>query len=216
MFYLITNENNESWQKKTWGENVSHEEGNFNYHFDVYQSPLVAAFMYPCYQGSITNPKLWNAVGENQTAGDGLRLKFLKLTTLNEIPLPQPSENQRIAFGILAALNLIQIPAFISWAKNYLSGKDTTKETAKKMSDELMEMLYEEPEPYISPAIASLASVHLDNPSLYAANAAHRAWCDSFDENTPLNLGNAASSVNLHQLAEIVLKLPPEEIVQIL
>lgn len=216
MFYLITNQENTTWQGKNWGENVSHEESNHNYQYDVYQSPLVAAFMYPCYQGSIVNPKLWTAVGETQTSGDGLRLKFMKLTTLKEYPFTQPSEEQCIVFGILAALNLVQIPIFLDWAKAYLQGKDTTKETAELVSKQLHELLYEEPPEYISPAVTALSSVSQNNPRVYAANAAHRAWCDSFDENTPLNLGNAASDVNLHQLAQIALTLPPQEIVKLL
>lgn len=216
MFYLVTNQENQTWQGKTWGENVNHQDSNTNYQYDVYQSPLVASFMYPCYQGSIQNPKLWTAVGETQTAGDGLRLKFMSLTTLKEYPFTQPSEKQAIVFGILAAMNLVQVPNFLDWAKNYLTGKDTSKETAEKVSKELHELLYDEPPEYISPAITSLASVSLDKPRLYAANAAHRAWCDAFDENTPLNLGNAAGSVNLHQLAQIAITLPPAEIVKLL
>lgn len=223
MFYLVTNQKNEIWTGQTWGENVSHYESNFNYQFCVYQSPLVASFMSVCYEG-IENPKLWNCVGETNSGNDFVRLKFMKLTTITEEPIKIPTTEQRITFGLLASLSLVNFGSFVDWAKSYLSGKEFTDDELNNLQKEIMQSKYDEdndlniPAPYTSPCTAILLSTKKSctNPGLLAANAAHRAWGDSTDEIMPLPLGNNNGKINLHQLAQIALTLPRTEIVKIL
>ena len=209
MFYLITDQENKSWRDIQWGENVTHEEENSNYHFSVYHSPQVACYMYPCYEG-IKNPKLWIASGENPNRDEGLRSKFSKLTTIKEFVVSLPTDDQRITFGILCAMNLVVNPLFRNWAKAYLLGEDQTKETAQKVSNQLVTQIGE-PMPveyeYVSCTHAVLASVLLDDPALFAANAAHRAYYDSLE---------LPEALNLDQVAQITNMLPGNEIATIL
>ena len=74
MFYLVTDQNNKSWNGTQWGENVHHQDENS--HFVTYNSLDVASYMYPFYE-EIVNPKLWLISGENpQYFGGNFRTKF--------------------------------------------------------------------------------------------------------------------------------------------
>jgi len=203
MFYLITDQDNKTWRDIQWGENVTHEEENSNYHFVVYNSPQTACYMYPCYEGT-KNPKLWTATGEHLAVAEGFRSKCAKLTTLNEFPITLPTNEQRINFGILCAVNVAQSPQFMEWSLKYLRGEDQTKESAQKLSDELIAKFdAEAPEDYTSCCYAVLASVMLDDPALFAANAAHRAYHDSLELPEPLNLEQTAQIANMVSAADI-------------
>ena len=138
MFYLITDKDNTTWRDVQWGENVTHEEENPNYHFAVYNSPQAACYMYPFYE-EFKNPKLWAASGENPSRDEGFRTKFAKLTTLNQLTSTLPNKDQRITFAILCSMNLVMNPIYRDWAVRYLKGDDQTKESAKLVADTLSE-----------------------------------------------------------------------------
>lgn len=205
MFYLLVDQDNKTWRDTQWGENITHEEENDNYHFVVYNSPQAACYMYPCYEGT-RNPKIWTATGENLNRDDGFRSKFAKLTTISELPITLPTNEQRITFGILCAMNLVLNPLFRDWALAYLKGDDQTKETAHEVNSQLVAQqgtgIPEEYE-YIDCCHAVLASVMLDDPALFAANAAHRAYHDSFELNIPLSLEEVAQIVDVVSMKDI-------------
>lgn len=209
MFYLITDENNKTWRDIQWGENVTHEEENPNYHFVVYNSPQVARYMYPCYEG-IKNPKIWIASGENPNAIrgfpqklDGFRSNFSKLTTISEFSVELPTNEQRINFAILCAMNVAQYNPFTDWALKYLRGEDQTKESAQNLNDKLIAKLdVEAPEDYTDCCFAVLAYVTLGDP-VFAANAAHRAYHDSTEFEEPLNLDQMAQIANMISAEDI-------------
>lgn len=201
---LVTDQNNTTWRNIQWGENVSHSEENPNYHFVVYNSTLVASYLYPCYE-LIENPKLWNAIGENpENTLETFRSKFSKLTTINECSIELPTNEQRINFGILCAVNVVQYPPFLDWAFKYLKGEDETKESAEIMQKKLIDKLDAEIEDYSSSCFAVLASVMINNP-IFTANAAHRAYYDSLELNQPLDLD---------QIAQIINVMPPKQIAE--
>jgi hypothetical protein len=202
MFYLITDQDNKTWRNIQWGENITHEEENSNYHFIVYNSPLVASYMNPCYEG-IKNPKLWTANAENLSRDDGFRSKFAKLTTISEHQIELPTNEQRINFGILCALNVAKYQPFNDWAFKYLRGEDQSKESAQKLNDELIAKLdAEAEEDYTACCFAVLASVTLED-SVFAANAAHRAYHDSLDFAEPINLDQVAQITNMVSAKDI-------------
>lgn len=206
MLYLVTDQNNKTWRDVQWGENITHEESNTNYHFAVYDSPLVASYMYPTYDG-ITDPKIWEAVGEGESHDQGgFRNKYAKLTTIKEVAFQNPNTDQRMNFAILCAMNLILHPVFRTWALNYLKGVDQTKETAHVVSEVLVEQLGTDLPPeheYYNCAHPVLAAVMLDQPAEFCANTAHRAYFDSLEQNIPLNLEHIAQIANLISGPEI-------------
>ncbi len=127
--YKLTDENNRTRNSTQWGENVTHEAmGNGKklctdgwIHF--YEDPLVAMMMNPIH-ASFHNPHLWEAEVEGEMLREATKSGCKKLTTLKQIPLPEITLTQRVAFGILCALEVCAEESFREWAKNWLSGKD--------------------------------------------------------------------------------------------
>jgi hypothetical protein len=212
--YFVTNQENKTWRGLEWGENVTHSEENTNYQFWVYESPLVAAFMSPMYDG-ITNPKIYTCVGDTSTAKDHLRHRFKTLTSLKIHPNIVPTKSQSIIFGILAAINTVQTSLFSDWAKKYLQDGIVNEEEISKLEKQIIQLAYDEndelnmPAPYTSPCMAVFESVKSEFPEKFAANAAHRAFVDYHDD-------IISSPINLHQLATIALSVPQLEIIKIL
>lgn len=203
MFYLITDQDHRTWRHIQWGENITHEEENPNYQFVVYPTLLIAMYMYPAYECP-QNPKVWLAEGDLETAYpailNGIRLKLPKLTTIKEVETQWPNSEQFMNFGILCTLSVVMNPQFKKWAIDYLKGIDRTKETAHKVNQYLEEIMGN-PEitpldQYADPAAIILSAVMLDDPFL-AATAAHRAYHDSLELTSPINLEQTASIVNI-------------------
>ena len=127
--YKLTDENNRTRNNTQWGENVTHEAmGNGKklctdgwIHF--YEDPLVAMMMNPIH-ASFKNPHLWEAEAEGEMLREATKSGCKKLTTLKQIPLPEITLTQRVAFGILCALEVCEDESFRGWAKKWLSGKD--------------------------------------------------------------------------------------------
>jgi hypothetical protein len=204
MYYLVTDEENKTIGNKLWGENVTHEQNNPNYLFTVYDNPLVAHMMNPCYEG-YKNAKIWHCEGTDAKK-IGFLYEFVKVTTKNQATTQPPTNEQRIYFAIVCCMNLIKNQIFRNWCLNYLKGIDRTTETAHKVFLELEESIKQKELPeghdYISCAPACLAAVQLNDPAIFSANAAHRAYYDS-----PEN-----SRIDLNKIAEICVGLKPEEI----
>ena len=123
-------------KKTLWGEGISHTasgEGELCSAagwLHAYSHPLLAVLLNPIH-ANIKNPKLWEAYGSGLKKSDhGLKLGFTKLTTKKEIALPVITDTQKIAFAILCALEVCKEPRFVTWANNWLSGKDRTADAA--------------------------------------------------------------------------------------
>lgn len=206
MFYLVTDQDNKTWRDIQWGENVTHDEENSNYHFEVYNSPQVACYMYPCYEG-IKNPKIWLCTtGDNLSREDGFRTRFAKITTIKEFPISLPTIEQRITFGILCAMSLVLNPLFRNWALSYLLREDQTQATAHNINEKLVAQLGTEQvmeHEYIACCHAVFAAVLLEDPALFSANAAHKAYYDSLELKEPLDLSKIAEIVNLVPASDI-------------
>lgn len=215
MLYLVTNQENKTWRNIEWGEGITHEESNSNYHFTAYDNLLVAAFMYPTYDGiaysTEITPRIWEAVGEGESNDQGgFRKKYAKLTTVKEVSFQNPNIDQRMNFAILCAMSLVLNDTFRSWAIDYLMRTNQTKEAAHAASEKLTAQLSEELPPgqeYYACAYPVLAAVMLDEPAEFCANAGHRAYFDAIDRNIPLELGH---------LAQIAMMIDGPEIAKVL
>lgn len=163
--------------------------------------------MYPCYEGKFAdNIKMWKCSGilaENVINGEvidfGLRAHYTELTTIEELPFLVPKNDKKINFAILCSLYVVMNPTYKSWAINYLKGNDTSKETALKVSNKIMEdsmaenmlPLYQK----IDSAYGVLSAVISDDPSLFVACAAHRSYYNSLALKTPLDLDQTIAIV---------------------
>ena len=61
----------------------------------------------------------------------GLKCGYKSMTLVEELELPEITSNQKIAFGILCALEVYKEPKFVSWAENWLDGSDGSDNAAR-------------------------------------------------------------------------------------
>ena len=133
--YKLTDEKGQTKNQTQWGENISHTasvEGQrlcSDQVIHAYESPLVAAFMYPVHVDFKT-PILWEAEGEVLVREGQLKCGCKTLTTLKKIPLPEISTKQRIEIAILCSLTLPQSEGYRVWAERWLSGEDRSEAAA--------------------------------------------------------------------------------------
>ena len=135
ILYKLTRQDFTTYKNTKWGENVTHEamgEGIQLCTEDVihaYLSPELAVLFNPIH-AKYENPVLWEAEGEVVVNEDNTKVGVKKLTTIRQIPLPEITVIQKIAFGILCGLEVCEEKKFIDWANKWLSGEDRSRESA--------------------------------------------------------------------------------------
>lgn len=97
--------------------------------FHFYDSPELAILLNPIH-ANITNPRLFEVECE-VVSHDGLKggSKIMKIE--KELPLPEISLTQKIAFGIYCAMTAHNEPIWSKWAKNWIDGTDRSTKAAK-------------------------------------------------------------------------------------
>ena len=89
-----------------------------------YESLEIALFMNPSH-ANIVKPRLLEVECENLLAKDGTKAGYKRMRKIREIcSFKEPTITQRIAFGILCALQVYTEPGFCLWAKAWLLGKN--------------------------------------------------------------------------------------------
>lgn len=119
VLYKIINNNRRRACGLTWGPGVTHRLPH-GHLFDVYRSPLLAALMNPAHE-EFDSMHLWEADGEvvNST---GYSIGVNSLTTIREVPLPEVTTTQRVAFAILAVRAAASKIDWCRWADGWISG----------------------------------------------------------------------------------------------
>jgi hypothetical protein len=117
----------------------------------------------------IENPILWEGKGEGEAKFEPLKCGFRKFTTLKKIPLPEVTDVQKVAFGILCAKEVYKDKdsSWNQWADKWLSGEDRTKSSADAAADAAASAAYAAYAAYYA-YYAYYASA-----AEYAANAAY-------------------------------------------
>ena len=138
--YKLTDENGKTQNDTQWGENISHAASGDGkelcsdgwIHF--YTHPLIAVLMNPVHAG-FSSPRMWECETDGEHLHESLKSGCKTLTTLKEIPVPEVSLTQRIAFGILCAKEVCKDKVWNEWADKWLSGEDRTEESARDAYD---------------------------------------------------------------------------------
>jgi hypothetical protein len=137
--YKLTDENGCTKNGTQWGENVTHRATGdpsqdlcSDAWIHAYESPELAVLMNPIH-ANFKSPRLWEAEGEIGK-NDGTKCGCRSLTTVKEIPLPQVTIEQRVRFGILAAVKVYKDAVFQQWAADWLSGANRTDAAANAAS----------------------------------------------------------------------------------
>lgn len=120
-----------------WGENLTHKIAPEKretvlcadawLHF--YCDPLIAVLMNPAH-ANIKKPILWESEAEGEILHEPLKSGCKILTTIKQIPLPEISKLQKIAFGILCAKEIYENTMWQKWADNWLNNVDRTAKSA--------------------------------------------------------------------------------------
>jgi hypothetical protein len=133
--YKLTNsnmitQNNTQWVLGEWKETdgIQRELCNSSW-LHAYEDPYVAAFMYVIHV-YYSNPRCFLAEGDGAFLSDGTKCGVTRLRLVEEIPLPTITKEQRIKIAILCALEVCYEASFVTWANNWLSGKDRSTETS--------------------------------------------------------------------------------------
>ena len=134
--YKLTDENNRTRHDMQWGAGVTHH-ANASLPAQLctagvihaYRSAELAAFMAPIHVDRNVRT-LWIAKGK-VVVDDGTKVGCRSLTTLRRADLSTPTKAQRIAFGILAAMEVYKNPTWVVWAEGWLSCTDRSGITAR-------------------------------------------------------------------------------------
>jgi len=99
-----------------------------NKFYHGYSSQLLAVLLNPIH-ADIANPRLFEAEGFGESLDDrGLKVGYKSMILKKEIELPEVTLVNRIAFGILCALEVTDDESFKTWAENWLNGTDRSEE----------------------------------------------------------------------------------------
>lgn len=179
MHYLVTDQDCKTWRGYHWGPGVTNTEENPNYFFAAYTTPEKALLMYPAYE-DFSSARLWVVEGENSKP-DHIRQEYKTFKCHGEYIINQPTHEQIRSFAICCCLILVDDKDFKEWCHRWLRNEDRTSESAMRIQKALIDRVGGEA--YMSCAHACVTSTLVESPSLFAANAAHRAYYDSPQEN---------------------------------
>ena len=186
IYYKLTTQEGMTQNNTQWGENVTHEAtGDIeqdlcsNAWIHAYTHPLLAILMNPAH-AMIKNPILWEGNGEGEAKFEPLKCGFRKFTTLRQIPLPEVTNVQKVAFGILCAKEINTDSSWNQWADKWLSGEDRTKSSAY----------------YAAYAAASAASA-----AYAASNAAKYADADAYAAYAAYNAASKGKELDFVSIA---------------
>lgn len=138
--YKLTDQNFKTYNDTLWGEGVTHESsglgsmcavGWLHYYHDPYLAVLLNTI-----HASIKEPVLWESEAEGKHQDDrGLKGACTKLTTIRQIPLPEISLEERVAFAIRCAKLTNQQENWVKWADEWISGKNRQIDILQSMKD---------------------------------------------------------------------------------
>jgi hypothetical protein len=178
--YKLTDEFGNTRNQTHWAEGTRHEIAKelrdstqplcSKHYYHAYENPLVAVFMNPSH-ANFRNPILWRATGWVSKRNGQLKCGCFTLRTLQQIPLPVLTTNQRVRVAIQCALKEPQTESFKSWAKNWLSGVDRTFKTATATQA----AVYAAHAAVYAAANATQAAIYAAHAAIYATQAAAQA-----------------------------------------
>ncbi len=139
--YKLTGVNDHTYAGTQWRENITHQtDGQGNLcgpgWIQVYTDPLLAVLLDPIHGAFGPLAHLWECQVSGQFKTDhGLKEGWTCVTTLRRIDLPQITAEQRVRFGILAALEGYHEPNLRHWASRWLDGTDRTHAAARAAAE---------------------------------------------------------------------------------
>ena len=106
--------------------------------YHAYSSPLLAVLLDPIHGDFGEGRRCYRVKVNEADVGDldsGLKFGFKTGLVLDEVPLPEVTLVQKIAFGILCSLESPQPGKYFYWAPDWLSGKNRSCESAEAVRE---------------------------------------------------------------------------------
>ncbi len=181
--YKLTNEFDKTTNNTSWGVNVTHKapcRGKTlctDQVIHAYKDPRLAVIFNPIH-ADFRNPHLWEAKGR-VVADDSMKVGCKSLTTTKQIPLPEITITQKLAFGILCSLEVYKEDKFVAWAKAWLDGENRNPDVARAAY--AADAAYTDAAYTAARAAADAAAYAAAAYAAYAANAAARAATGKID-----------------------------------
>jgi len=196
--YKLTDENGETYNHTKWGPGVTHTATGkgplcgpgWIY---AYTHPLLAVLLNPAH-ANFKHPRLWEAEGIVGIEDKGLKVGCKSLTTTKEIDLPKITAKQTVKFAIFCALEACVDPRFVSWAKDWLDGKNRSSLDATTAYAAAYDTAYASVAAY-DVAYSAAASVYDAAYAAYSASAASAAFA-------AVHAVHATNTLDLASLAE--------------
>jgi len=126
----LTTYANTKWVLNEWKETSGKGELCTKGWLHCYTHPLLAILLNPIH-ANINSPKLFKCEVEGKRLTDnGRKEGWTRMRIIEEMEIPQLSLINKVAFGILCALEGCKNKKFVLWANNWLENKDRSKESA--------------------------------------------------------------------------------------
>jgi hypothetical protein len=130
-----------------------------------YDDPWIAVVMNPAH-AAIHNPVMYETERDGPTETDGLKCGCKRLRLVRRVDIPDVPRVQRVAFGILAAMQVCHDDVWLTWARAWLSGEDRSSTSARYAAEAAA---------YVAFAAAATAAAYAAYAHDYAAEAAAEA-----------------------------------------
>lgn len=127
-----------------------------------YDDPWIAVVLNPAH-AAIHNPVMYETERDGPTETDGLKCGCKRLRLVRRVDIPDVPRVQRVAFGILAAMQVCHDDVWLTWARAWLSGEDRSSTSARYAADAAA---------YAAFAAAATAAAYAAYAHDYAAEAA--------------------------------------------
>jgi hypothetical protein len=183
--YKLTDKNGITKNNTQWGPNVTHTASGTNrnlcsngwIHFS--KDPVLAVLLNPIH-ANFSSPKLWECETYGEELHAPLESGCKTLTTIKEIPLPNVTNIQRIAFAILCAKEVYKKSNWNTWADKWLSAKDRTHAATYATYDAVYAVTYAAAYAAAAYAVATYDATSYDAAAYAAACATYAvdAACD--------------------------------------
>jgi len=168
----LTTYNDTKWVLNEWKETRGTGKLCTEGWLHCYTSPLLAILLNPIH-ADINSPKLFKCEVDGNCLEDyGRKEGWTRMRLIEEMEIPQLSNINKIAFGILCALEVYKDKKWVTWANNWLENKDRSKESADAAADAS----------YAAADSAAYYAAAYANADCYAAYAAaHAAYAANID-----------------------------------
>ena len=195
----LTTYNYTKWVLNEWKETSGNGELCDSGWLHCYNSPLLAILLNPIH-ANIHNPKLFKCEVDGECLTDyGLKEGWTRMRIIEEMELPQLSNINKVAFGILCALEVYKDEKWVTWANNWLENKDRSKESARAVC--CYRYAASANAANAANAAAASAYAYAAYAAVFAANATAYAA-----ESTAYGCANSAN-INLIKLAEKAMEI---------